>query len=71
MKNISAIHPTITENKENLRAPKINYWKTHKPVRFVLSYVCFVHYTARQAKNSMKSFSAIHPAITENTDFSA
>ena len=21
-------------------APKINYWKTHKPVRFVLSYVC-------------------------------
>jgi len=21
------------------RAPKINYWKTHKPVRFIQSYV--------------------------------
>jgi len=37
---------------------------TDKPVCFVLSFVAF----ATQAKNSMKSIFAIHPAITENTE---
>jgi len=36
----------MTENMENVivkRVPqKINCWKTHKPVRFVLSYVLSV-----------------------------
>jgi len=40
----------------------INYRNTDKPVCFVLNFAAFV----TQAKNSMKSISAIHPAITEN-----
>jgi len=40
MKSISAIHPAITESTENTlmkRVPKrfFNYWKAHKPVRFM------------------------------------
>jgi len=46
MKSIPVIHPAITENTENVFvkcAPqKINYWKTHMPVRFVLSYILSV-----------------------------
>jgi len=47
MKSIPTIHPAITENTENAcacetRAPKINYWNTHKPARFVLSHVLSV-----------------------------
>ena len=30
--------------------------------------LCCVHYTAVEAKNSMESIPAIHPAITENTE---
>ena len=47
-----------------MRASIINYRNTGKPVYFVLSFVVFV----TQAKNSMKSIFAIHPAITENTE---
>jgi len=43
-----------------LRALRINYWSIHKSVCFVLSYA--VGYTAN---DSIKSTSAIHPAITE------
>ena len=43
---------------------RINYWSTHKLVRFVLSYVLSVS----QHYNRMKSILAIRPAITENTE---
>jgi len=55
----------LHSRKEYLaRASIINYRNTDKPVCFVLSFVAFV----TQAKNSMKSISAIHPAIKENTE---
>jgi len=36
-------------------APKINYWKTHKPVRFVLSYVLSVIQQRTAWKESLQS----------------
>jgi len=71
MKSISAINLAITENTENyareMHAPKIIYWKTHNHST-LHTQLCFVRYTAKQAKCSMKSISAIHPAITENME---
>ena len=52
MKSISAIHPAITEKYREYVcetcAAKNNYWKTHKPVRFILSYVLSVTQQYRQ-----------------------
>ena len=57
MKSISAIHPPIKENADEMRAPRINYWRTLKPVHFILSYVLsvtfecsFTHWTFEFSK---------------------
>ena len=65
MKSTSAIHPAITENTENMaretHTPKINYWKAHKPVRFIFSYVLSVtqQYTQRATVAGSGRFSLI------------
>ena len=43
----------------------VNYWKAHKPVRFICSYCMFC---PLHSSISIKSTSAIHTAITENTE---
>ena len=58
------MHIPLCRKEQLAHASVINYQNTDKPVFFVLSFVAFV----AQAKNSMKSISAIHPAITENTE---
>ena len=36
----------IWRTAREMRALRINDWSTHRPVRFILSYVLSVHYTA-------------------------
>ena len=70
MKGIFAIHPAITENMENTlvkRAPKINYWKAISQYASYSAMFCPLHSNIGK-ESSMKSISAIHPAITKNME---
>ena len=45
-----------------MHAPNINYWKTHKPVRFVLSFVLSIR---QQYKQRTEFLQSIYVAIME------
>ena len=64
LKDPSSHYRKYVEYARKMHAPRINYWKSYKPVHFVLSYVLPVtqHYKQRTAY-IVKSISAIHPAI--------
>jgi len=71
MKSISAIHPAITENTENMlmkRAPQRLI--IGKPISQYASYsaMFYLLHSNIGKEQYKKSISAIHPAITENTE---
>ena len=49
------------EYGREMRTPKINYWKTHKPVCFVLSYVLSVTQQHRQSTAWKANLQSIQP----------
>ena len=70
MKSISAIHPAITENMENMLVKRMpQRLVIGKPISQYASYsgmFCPLH--SNIGKEQLKSISEIHPVITENAE---
>ena len=68
MKNISAIHPAITENMENTLVkcapPKINYWKAHNTSYSAM--FCLLH--SNIGKEQHEKYLCNLSSHTENTE---
>jgi len=58
----------MLQKEWRVHTSKLNYWKAHKPVRFIRSYVLYDTQQYKHRTTYVKSTSAIHASITENTE---